>query len=113
MPLKQGLIVWVSVADPNGFAKRRPVVIIGETESAPPESPLVGVAITTTYPEPAPPGYIELPWDPTGRATTRLRRRSAAVCNWLVTFGPGQVESIAGEVPAETLLVILRNLPEK
>lgn len=111
MPLKQGSIVWIAVPDPNGFVKRRPVVIVSPSQSVSSEQPLVGVAITTTFPDPAPVGHVELPWDATGRATTRLRRRSAAVCHWLVTFKPDQVDAVAGVVPSEQLLAILRGLP--
>lgn len=69
------------------------------------------MAVTTTFRQPAPPGHVELPWDPTGRAGSGLRRRSAAVKNWLVAFEAKDVDGVIGKVPAATLFRILQSLP--
>jgi mRNA-degrading endonuclease toxin of MazEF toxin-antitoxin module len=109
--IKQGAVVWVVVADPRGHRKRRPVVIVSSSDDIAKGHKIVAVAITTTFPDPAPPNHFDLPWDPTGRAGTGLRRRSAAVCNWPVAFHSEDVEAVVGAVPAATLLLILRCLP--
>lgn len=108
---QQGTIVWITAADSHGNRKRRPVVIITSNEDLAARAKIVGVAVTTTFSEPPPQGHVEIPWDATGRARTGLRRRSAAVCNWLVTFEAEDIDSVIGHVPAATLLAILQALP--
>ena len=102
------MIVWVNVPDPRGIRKRRPVIIVTGNADLPAAEEIAGVAVTTTFAEPPPAEHVALPWDPLGRSITRLRRRSAAVCNWLVTFAPGDVEAIAGQLPPQTLVEVLR-----
>ncbi len=111
--LQQGRIVWVSASDPRGRRKRRPVVIVTGDAKIGSHAKIVGVAVTTSFPEPPPPSYVELPWDPTGRASTGLRRRSAAVCNWLVAFESHEVDAAIGTVPSAMLLAILQALPKQ
>lgn len=106
--LRQGTIVWTVAVDPRGNRKRRPLVLVSSDKDITSGGSIVGAAVTTTFPQPPPPGYVEIPWDPTGRAATGLRRRSAAVCSWLVTFEPESVDGVIGKVPAATLLKILQ-----
>lgn len=109
--LRQGMIVWVVPRDSRGKSKRRPVMVVTSDKEIAAGGKIVGVAVTTTFPQPAPPDHVELPWDPTGRAATGLRRRSAAVCSWLVAFDLQDVDGVIGKVPAATLLTILKSLP--
>ncbi|MFH1109268.1 MAG: hypothetical protein V1790_08750 [Planctomycetota bacterium] len=108
--LAQGTIVWADVKSPSGDVKRRPLVILTETTESILDSPIVGVAITTSFPDPPDVGFVELPWDPRGHSATRLRRRSAAACRWLVSLLPGDVVEVKGYVPQRTLLEIVRRV---
>ncbi len=108
--LAQGSIVWAKVADPKGNRKLRPVVIISESSEMVLDSPLVGVAVTTSFPDPPPIEYVELPWGHPRHPATQLGRRSAAVCRWLVELTPSQVEAVRGFVPTKTLLEIVRRV---
>jgi mRNA-degrading endonuclease toxin of MazEF toxin-antitoxin module len=110
-PIRQGTIVWAVVPTPQGVRKRRPLVIVTADDQIPLQPRLAAVAVSTTFPGPPPPDHVPLPWDPTGRAATRLRRRSAAVCSWVASLTPDQVESVEGNVPPAVLLEILKKLP--
>ncbi len=110
VPFEQGMIVWARVQPPRGPAKRRPVLIVTPTDEILLDQPMVAVAITTTFPEPPPASHVPLPWYPTGHPMTGLRRRSAAVCDWLVTFRPSDVEAIGGRVPTKPLAEVLARL---
>jgi len=106
--LQQGMIVWVLATDPRGHRRRRPVVIVTSDQEIAAGARMVGVAVTTSFPEPPPPGYVNLPWDSSGRAGTQLQRRSAAGCGWLVSFHADDIDATAGMIPAATLLSILQ-----
>lgn len=108
--LRQGSVVAVQIRPSRGDPKVRPVVVISASDDIAPDRPVVGVAVTTTFPHPAPEGMIELPWFPRGHPATGLARRSAAVCNWLVEFTPEDVLSVRGGVPESILLKILANV---
>ncbi len=110
--LEQGAVVWAVVPDRNGVMKRRPLVIITDTNQIFMDEKIVGAAITTTYPEPPPETHVALPWHPRGQAATGLRRRSAAVCNWLVRLQPSSVEEVMGFVPTRTLLTIVKRIAQ-
>jgi mRNA-degrading endonuclease toxin of MazEF toxin-antitoxin module len=109
--LGEGRIVWAIVRDHNGFRKRRPAIILTSTAEIAADQPLVLMAITTTYTDPAPPDCIELPWNPDRRRTsTGLARRSAAVVSWLDTIYPDEVEGFIGMVPPNRMAEIRRRL---
>lgn len=108
--LSQGSVVWAEVADPRGNIKRRPLVIVTATDEIVLDQPIVAVAITTTYPEPPPRNCVPLPWSPHRHPATRLARRSAAVCDWLIQVLPSDIELTGGYVPARTMLRILECL---
>ena len=110
-PPRQGDVVWLTVADPNGFRKRRPAVVVSTEVDVAGQKGVAAVAVTTSFTDPPPPAHLELPWDPFGRSSTRLRRRSAAVCNWIVVAAHTDVEATGGYVPPPILLEILKNLP--
>jgi len=99
------------VRDRNGFRKRRPAIVLTPTAEISEAQPLVLMAITTTYPNPAPSDHIELPWNPDRRRTsTRLARRSAAVVTWLVTVYSDEVEDVIGDLPPKILNIIRQRL---
>jgi hypothetical protein len=108
--LRQGDIVWADVPDPRGARKIRPLVIITADSDMLLDKPVVGVALTTTIPDPAPADYVELPWFPKGHPTTGLTKRSAAVCSWLVELKPTDVRQVKGSVPTLILETILERV---
>jgi mRNA-degrading endonuclease toxin of MazEF toxin-antitoxin module len=110
--LRQGAIVWSTATDPNGVVKRRPLVIITADAEIAVRDRIAAVAITTTFAEPPPADHVPLPWDPTGRSATRLRRRSAAVPGWVVSMATAELEPTGGYVPAAVLLQVLDKLPK-
>jgi len=110
--LRIGAIVWAAIADPRGAVKVRPVVVATRTDEILLDQEWVGVAVTTTFGEPPPDSHVELPWDPIGHPATRLRRRSAAVCDWLVRLRASDVKSVEGYVPGRILLRIVNKVAE-
>lgn len=109
--LRSGRIVWAIVRDHRGYRKRRPAIILTPDAEISADQPLVLMAVTTTYPEPPPIEYIELPWNrDRRRVSTGLARRSAAVVTWVDTVYPDEVDSVIGTVPPKTMEEILRHL---
>ena len=106
-PISQGQIVWAKIKDRNGIEKTHPVVIITDSSEIPTESALVGVAVTATFGDPLPKWAVEIPWSTAGESKTGLRRRSAAVCNWLVELDKQNVDRIIGFVPRSHLQEII------
>jgi len=111
MPIQQGSIVWVTMTDGRGFTKRRPAVVLTANDEILLDGPVVVAAITTAYGEPPPHNLVELPWSSQGIARTGLRRRSAAVCNWLVDAAISDLEDTGHFVPTKYLIEILKRLP--
>jgi mRNA-degrading endonuclease toxin of MazEF toxin-antitoxin module len=111
--LRYGQIVWAEVRDARGYRKRRPAIIVTPTHEICAEQPLVLVAVTTTFADPAPADHIELPWHPDRRRTTTgLARRSAAVVTWLATVYPDELDGIIGRTPARIMRMIQGKLDE-
>jgi hypothetical protein len=110
LPLEQGRIVWAEVADPNGFRKLRPGVILTASDQIRPDQPLDIVAVTSRLPDPLPADYILLPWHAQGHPRTGLNRRCAAVCTWRCRIMLDDVKDTAGVVPGEPLLRILTTI---
>jgi mRNA-degrading endonuclease toxin of MazEF toxin-antitoxin module len=108
--LRRGRIVWASLRDHNGKAKERPAIVLTATPDIRLDGPVEVVAVTTAFPEPPPPEYVELPWDPQGRAKTRLRKRSAAVLTWIAELHHDDVLEYYGEVPSKVMKEILERL---
>jgi len=104
--LRRGRIVWARVKDPRGQEKLRPALILTPTDEIADESPLVLMAITTTFVDPPPDGHVELPWTARGHKITWLKRRSAAVVTWLVEATTDSIEELGGEVPKKHLAFI-------
>ncbi len=106
-PLAFGQIVWAEVADANGVRKCRPVVLVTPTNQIATATALDVVAITSRLPDPLPADHVLLPWHAQGHPRTGLNRRSAAVCTWVTTVLPGDVQNVAGIVPGPVLLAIM------
>lgn len=110
--VRQGAIWTASVADRNGFAKVRPVMIVTATDEVVLDEPIVLAAITSQFPDPPPQECVALPWAPGGHPATRLWKRSAVVCTWLVEVRPSALVEYKGYVPLKTLQKILLRLRE-
>ena len=108
--VRQGSIPWASVRSPNGQIKTRPIVVITATDEIVLDGPIVGVAVSTLVSVPVPDEHIELPWQPQGHPATRLRRRSVAVCNWLVEVHFSELEPTEAYVPSKTMLRIIETV---
>lgn len=106
-----GRIVWAIVRDAHGYRKRRPAVILTPEAEISRDQPLIVMAVTTTYPDPPKPDFIELPWsrDPR-RVSTGLARRSAAVTTWLDTAYADEIDGIIGTAPSRVMEEIQRRL---
>jgi mRNA-degrading endonuclease toxin of MazEF toxin-antitoxin module len=105
-PLRYGRIVFAWIADRNGFRKLRPAVVVVSDQELANDGELILVAITTTFTEPPPEFCVPLPWHPRGHPTTKLTKRSAAVCNWLSIIMPDEIVGFGGDVPAKTMQLI-------
>ena len=88
----------------------RPAVVLTSTADVEAGGPLRIIAVSTVVPEPLPPDYVLLPWDPTGRARTGLRRRCAAVCSWPASVGAGDIQGFIGIVPGKVLMEIMEKV---
>lgn len=98
--LRYGRVVEAVFTDRNGVRKPRTAVVLTPTDEIKPGSPIVLMAITSTFPDPPPAGHVPLPWHNDPRRTpTRLGRRSAAVVHWLETTTPEEVTQLGGDVP--------------
>jgi mRNA-degrading endonuclease toxin of MazEF toxin-antitoxin module len=108
--LRLGQIVWAELADANGIRKSRPAVIVTPTDRITEGGQLEVVAITSRLSDPLPEDHVPLPWHARGHPRTGLNRRCAAVCNWVSRILPGDIQQVAGFVPAAPLLAILSRI---
>ena len=110
-----GSVVWVELADANGFRKVRPSVVVSATADIAAGQPVRVVAITTRLPTPFPDDHVLLPWDRQGKACSGLRRKCAAVATWLAEIPLSDVREIVGLLPsaviAEVLAKVVAALP--
>src|SRR5262245_23801669 len=111
--LQLGSIVWVEVPDPNGFFKLRPALIVTPTEQIAAAERLCVVAITSRLSDPLPADHVLLPWYSKGHPRTRLNRKCAAVCSWLVDIKTANIRDIGGIVPGPVMVEILRQIAGK
>jgi hypothetical protein len=86
-------------------------ILTPDSEITPDESISVA-AITTTFADPPPAFCVPLPWHPAGGVGTALKRRSAAVCNWVAAIHPADVVGYGGDVPTRVMDVIQRKIAE-
>jgi mRNA-degrading endonuclease toxin of MazEF toxin-antitoxin module len=99
---KPGRIVLVQVPDPQGRnVKSRPVVIVRVDDDQ-----IVGVAISGQTEKDAK-FRVLLPWQAQGNVVTKLKKKCAALCDWIVTFEESAIEEYKGVVPTDTFREIL------
>jgi mRNA-degrading endonuclease toxin of MazEF toxin-antitoxin module len=112
--LAQGAVVLAQLADPRGQnPKVRPAIVVSADAEIQEGRPLFLVAITSNVVEPLPENQVELPWDPTGKARSGLKKRSVAVCDWVVTAEQGHIERVIGHLPPTFMVEIVRRLPDQ
>jgi hypothetical protein len=70
----------------------------------------VAAAITTTLPNPLTDEFVELPWHPSGTSRTRLTKRCAAHCRWVVELDQDAIKEIRGRTPGAKLLEIIQRV---
>jgi mRNA-degrading endonuclease toxin of MazEF toxin-antitoxin module len=111
--LRTGSIVWATLRDRNGFRKRRPAIVLTPSDEISHDQPIVVMAVTTTFPSPAPRNCLELPWNSDRRkVSTGLAQRSAAVLTWLDTVYIDEIDGFIGSVPSSRMREIQRRLTE-
>ena len=94
---EQGRIILVEVSDPQERnIKLRPAVIISETTQIQRDGRITCVAITSSIPDKLPNDCVFLPFDPTGKARTGLRKRSMAMCSWIFEIKEDEIEKYLG-----------------
>ncbi|HWB52697.1 MAG TPA: type II toxin-antitoxin system PemK/MazF family toxin, partial [Tepidisphaeraceae bacterium] len=108
--IRHGRIIFCWIKDHNGHAKLRPAVIV--SQDIRPAGLLVVMAITTTFSDPPPEFCIALPWHPREHPVTRLRKRSAAVVNWLATISSDDIIGFGGDVPKGIMQIIREKLDQ-
>ena len=116
MEVHQGNIVWANVVDQAGRnSKLRPAVVVSEDSDIENGAPVVLVAITSRFSLPLPDSKIELPHRPKPHRhpTTRLYRRSVAVCEWLLTVDKSAIDEVGGKVPSSVMDKILREINKR
>jgi hypothetical protein len=107
--IEQGRIIWVEVADPSGKNKKcRPAVVLTPTAEVRAGQPFAAVAGSTSTQHPLSSDRIELPWDSSGNCRTRLRKRTVAVCSWLLQVREEDIRQFGGVVPPKIMLEIYR-----
>lgn len=95
--------------------KRRPGLIISEGQEIAADGSFFVVAISTSISEPLSEWEVLLPWNVSGTTRTKLRKKAAAVCNWIIELSPNEVEDFGGVVPTKLLnkiLELVSRLPE-
>jgi mRNA-degrading endonuclease toxin of MazEF toxin-antitoxin module len=104
----QGTLVWATMLDPQGGnPKCRPAVILNDGHK--PGEQLVVAAVTTTFANPPPTNMVELPCD----SATKLKYRSAVVCDWLVVLDEADIVSIGGRISRPLMEKVLNALPKR
>ena len=106
--LQQGSIVQVEITDSNGNIKKRPALVITKSDEILTREQFVGLAITTTFPNPPLYNQVEIPSHPKGYVSTGLRRRSAVVCNWAVVLTEEKILSIKGYLPTNRFIDVMK-----
>jgi hypothetical protein len=108
--LRRGRIIWATIRDHNGVPKQRPLIVITATDDIRSDEPFEVMAVSTTFPDPPPDECVLLPWHPTGKSITGLRRRSAAVTDWIDAIRPTDVVEYGADVPPTIMFDILDRL---
>jgi len=103
-PLSPGRIVWAVDPGDRGGRKLRPMIVATRrTELIRTGQFLAVVCSTDVNADGLHPSEVELPSHAEGRCSTRLRRRTVAVCDWTTTLAVEDVRDTGGVVPATLL----------
>lgn len=105
-----GRIIWTPIADHDGRNRYpRSVVILTPDEEIGDADELFGVVASNTAAlmNPRPPYCVELPFHPTGRVGTKLKKPTVAVCAWVVGVRKPEIEDLGGIVPPRIVQQIL------
>jgi mRNA-degrading endonuclease toxin of MazEF toxin-antitoxin module len=107
--LSQGQVIELEITDPNGQnSKRRPVVILTETDELAGADEFVVAAISTKFVEPLPADCIELPCSNDGHAKSGLTKPSVVKCRWLRRVKREAIRSTRGHLPSTLMCKIMR-----
>jgi mRNA-degrading endonuclease toxin of MazEF toxin-antitoxin module len=82
------------------------MIVLSDLEIGPEGPCYLCVAISTTFPEPPPVFAVPVPWHPLGTASTGLRKRSAAITDWIRAMPPAAIVHAEGYVKNTLLQVI-------
>lgn len=111
MPAYQfGDLVLARIADPNGrHVKERPVLILSKNEDIETSQTVMVAAVSSSHiPDPLPPEFFELPWEPRRRVCTGLDRRSVVKCRWVAEIPISSIRRKQGFVPGRILIEIAK-----
>lgn len=103
----------IQIADKNGHIRyHRPFVILTPNDEIDVSDDLFGVVASNTAAnlKPRPPFCVELPYHPSGRVFTKLRKPTLAMCGWIASVKMGDIETqnIGGLVPPAIVERILK-----
>ena len=108
----QGSVILVELMDPQGRnPKVRPAIVVTEDRTIQAGGPINVVAVTSSVTLPLSETHVELPWNASGSAGSGLKKRSVAVCDWLLPIERTQIERVIGHLPSPITLQILSRLP--
>ena len=115
--LCQGRLVWTLVADPRGKnPKHRPVVILTSNKELKTAKVAVGVVASHSAASvvPLPDHHIALPYQQNGLCTSKLRKPTVAICDWLaeVPNEPVSRDNLGGVITPMLLAKILEKIKE-
>ena len=113
---ERGRIIWTDFFDPQGRNKSpHPAVILTSREEIEAGDSIVVSVVSTQLNLSKPEDRVELPWDPRpgGHAVTKLNKRCAAVCFWIVEIQEEDILRYAGVVPERALKEILTRVSER
>jgi mRNA-degrading endonuclease toxin of MazEF toxin-antitoxin module len=108
LTIRFGDIVLVEeVLDPQGRnPKDRFAVVLTPPDQLEEGGMVSLVAITGTIVDPPPDDFVELPWHRDRHPVTRLTKRSAAACRWIIRVDPSRILRRTGRVPTAQLAAI-------
>jgi len=107
---RPGHIVKVRLDDSRGAGKIRWMLVLSDLQSEPNHPFFLCVAISTTFPHPPPANSFPPPWHPSGSASTGLRKRSAAILDWVRKIPPDAIIQKDGYVTNAMLRPIYKSL---
>jgi mRNA-degrading endonuclease toxin of MazEF toxin-antitoxin module len=112
--ITRGRVIWLDVTDPRGIpvGDHAAVILTTKAESESGEL-LKAVVISSKLQHAAKERMVELPWSRGGHPRTGLSKRSAAMCDWIVTVNEDHIRKYGGLVSGKLLdqIVALINPP--